>query len=75
MIIIVLVILFLIIFAVCNRVDDIVRVKSGRAVDSYDYIKYFKEDRSRVDCVERVLERKKEYKIKVTYTSDRKSVV
>ena len=54
-----------------NKVDDTVQVKSGRAVENYDYIKYFKEDRSRIQKVEQTLleKEKDEYKVRVNYTS------
>lgn len=60
-----------IVSAIVNRVDDTVQVKSGRAVENYDYIKYFKEDRTRIQKVEQYLleKQKGEYKVKVNYTS------
>lgn len=57
--------------AIVNRVDDTVQVKSARAVDSYDYIKYFKEDRTRIQKVTNHIEKKHkdEFKVRVNYTS------
>ena len=54
-----------------DMVDDTVCVKSGRAVENYDYIKYFKEDRNRIQKVEKILVNKQrdEYKVRVKYTS------
>lgn len=70
MVIIFIIIFVIILVAVLSHVDDTIRVKSSRAVESYDYIKYFKEDNSRLSRVEQELTRKKkEYKIKVLYVS------
>lgn len=66
-----------IIVLILNRSDDTVKVKSGKAVDNYDYIKYFKEDRNRLQAVEKKLLQKpnSKFRVRVNYTSPtRKSV-
>ncbi len=53
-----------------GHVDDIVRVKSSRAVYSYDYVSYFKDDNNRIYRVENALNgKKKVYKVKIRYIS------
>ena len=52
-----------------NRVDDVVVVKSSRAVEAYNYTDYFKEDKSRLYKVEQVVSKNKVFKIRVSYTS------
>ena len=71
MIIVVLMVIVAIISAIVNRTDDTVQVKSSKAVESYDWIKYFKEDRNRIQKVEQTLteKQKEEYKVRVNYTS------
>ena len=68
---VIIVIIFCITIGIINRVDDTVKVRSRGAVDTYDYIKYFKEDRNRIYQVENRLQEKSKvkYKIKVNYTS------
>ncbi len=65
------IIIVYIIVAIINRADEIVRVRSSGAVDAYDYIKYFKEDRNRVNLVEYKLQEKSKskYRVRVNYTS------
>lgn len=63
------IIIICIIVKIVNRVDDTVQVKSGVAVENYDFIKYFKEDRNRVKTVEHALMTKDKYKVRVNYTS------
>lgn len=58
-----------IIVKIVNRVDDTVQVRSSVAVENYDFIKYFKEDRNRVQTVEYALQSNDKYKVKVNYTS------
>jgi len=66
--IIVFIVIIILAIAV-NHADDTVWVKSGAAVDNYDYFKYFKEDRNRIDQVEKALRSKKKYKLRVRYVS------
>ena len=44
-----------------NNVDELITVKSSKAVDNYDVIKYFKDDRSNLDKVASVLDDKNAY--------------
>lgn len=41
--------------------DELITVKSSKSVDNYDAIKFFKEDRSNLDKVAKVLDEKKAY--------------
>ncbi|MCR4697219.1 MAG: hypothetical protein K5654_07880, partial [Lachnospiraceae bacterium] len=61
----------IILVAVLCRANEKIRVKSSAAVNNYDYIKYFKEDRSRIESVEHflIIKQKKYYKLRIIYIS------
>ena len=71
MIIIISFIVVCILIAVFDRADEKIRVKSSAAVNNYDYIKYFKEDRNRIESVEYYLRTKQKdyYKLRIIYIS------
>jgi hypothetical protein len=60
----------IILISYLGRVDDTIRVKSGRAVDSYGIYDYFKENKNRVFMVESSFsEKKKAYIVEIIYVS------
>ncbi len=55
--------------------DELITVKSSKAVDNYDAIKYFKEDRNNLDKVARILDEKNAYaKLLQDFLEDNKFV-